>query len=155
MANRITVKHLNAVSLSTTLVKMNDPYLDNTVTYNRLLSEYRQYGKIIVATDFDDTIYDYHKKGNTYTQVIDLLKECQALGFYICVFTGTPKAKYDDVHSYCKEIGLNIASINTNPFPMPFGNDGKMYYNILLDDRAGLRESYRTLRRLVDEIKGL
>ena len=132
---------------------MNDPYLSYDLAYDRLHDEYRKYGKIIVATDFDDTIFDFHKKGYTYTKVISLLKECQELGFYICVFTGTPKEKYDDVRAYCKEIGLNIASINTNPFPMPFGNDGKMYYNILLDDRAGLAESYNMLRRLVNGIK--
>lgn len=132
---------------------MNDPYLNNNFAYNRLHEEYRKYGKIIVATDFDDTIFDYHKKGYTYTNVIALLKECQDLGFYICIFTGTPKEKYDEVRSYCKEIGLNISTINTNPFPMCFGNDGKMYYNILLDDRAGLAESYYTLHRLVNSIK--
>ena len=132
---------------------MNDPYLSNSTAYARLYDEYKKYGKIIVATDFDDTIFDYHKKGYTYTKVIALLKECQELGFYICVFTGTPKVKYVEIVAYCKEIGLNIASINENPFPMPFGNDGKIYFNILLDDRAGLRESYGILRNLVDEIK--
>ena len=134
---------------------MNDPYLNDTIAYDRLYDEYKKYGKIIVATDFDDTIFDFHKKGYTYTKVIALLKECQELGFYICVFTGTPKVKYDDIRTYCKDIGLNIASINENPFPMPFGNDGKMYYNILLDDRAGLSQSYETLRTLVDKIKEL
>lgn len=132
---------------------MNDPYLNTEKTYNRLHEEYLKYGKIIVACDYDDTIYDFHKKGYTYTAVVNLLLECQKLGFYICIFTGSPTDKYQEITDYTKNLGLNIASINKNPFPMPFGNDGKMYFNILLDDRAGLNESYNILNRLIQHIK--
>lgn len=130
---------------------MNDPYLNIGTACQRLYDEYLKYGKLVVACDYDDTIYDFHKKGHTYTAVIDLLLECQKLGFYICIFTGSPLDKYPEIMEYTKNLGLNIATINKNPFPMPFGNDGKMYYNILLDDRAGLTESYYILSYTVRE----
>lgn len=130
---------------------MNDPYLNNQVTFERLWDEYQKYGKIVVALDFDDTIYDYHKKGREYPAVVDLIKRCQNLGFYICLFTGTPKEKWKDCIAYCESIGIKIHKINENAFPMCFGNDGKMYYNVLLDDRAGLSASYQVLKRVVDK----
>ena len=42
---------------------------------------------------------------------------------------------------YCKEIGINVNSINTNPIKLDFGNNGKVYANIYLDDRAGLLQA--------------
>jgi hypothetical protein len=87
---------------------MNDPYLDNILTENRLYNEYQKYGKIIVAVDFDDTCYDYHKAGHTYERVLNLLLDCQKLGFYICVFTGTAKDKWNTIYEYMEKQGLKI-----------------------------------------------
>jgi hydroxymethylpyrimidine pyrophosphatase-like HAD family hydrolase len=129
---------------------MNDPYLNKNKAFERLLEEYKKYGKLVIATDFDDTLYDYHKKDYSYESVISLLKRCRALDFYICVFTGTPKEKWDEIDSYMKEIGVEYDAINKNAFPMCFGNDGKIYYNILLDDRAGLDSAYEILEKVVD-----
>lgn len=84
----------------------------------RLLEEYYKYGKLTVAFDFDNTIYDYHKNGGDYSEVIQLLQDCSKLGFELILFTSK-----------------------------------KPYYNILLDDRAGLEESYEILKYVVDEIK--
>jgi hydroxymethylpyrimidine pyrophosphatase-like HAD family hydrolase len=103
--------------------------------------------------DFDDTVFDFHNKGYQYPQVISLVKECFDLGFYICIFTGSPPEKYDSITNYMENLGIKISSINKNPFPMPFGNNGKIYYNILLDDRTGLAQSYEILRNVVDKIK--
>lgn len=129
---------------------MNDPYLYSNTALNRLLEEYKKYGKLIVALDFDDTIFDFHKKGHTYTQVIELIQRAQGLGFFIVIFTGSPKEKYPEILEYCKSVGITPTGINQNPFPMPFGNDGKIYFNILLDDRAGLQEAFMTLREVVN-----
>ena len=50
--------------------------------------------------------------------------------------------------------GIVLDSINKNPIPMPYGNHGKIYYNILLDDRAGLGQAYDTLTELLKMIEG-
>jgi hypothetical protein len=121
---------------------MSDPYLDDSVAIERLYSEWKKYGKIFLALDFDDTIYDFHKKGYKYEKVIELVKACQKQGCYIIIFTGSELEKYPFIRSYCEEIGLHIDKINENAIPMNIGNNGKIYYNILLDDRAGLSSSY-------------
>ena len=121
---------------------MSDPYLDDSVTIERLYSEWKKYGKIFLALDFDDTIYDFHKKGYKYEKVIELVKACQKQGCYTIIFTGSELEKYPFIRSYCEEIGLHIDKINENAIPMNIGNNGKIYYNILLYDRSGLSSSY-------------
>ncbi len=133
--------------------KIIDPYTNKLNCISRLYKEYCKHKKLIVAVDFDDTIFDFHRSGYSYDKIIAILKECQELDFYICIFTGSPPTKYDFITKYMENLGIKIHSINKNPFPMPFGNDGKMYYNILLDDRAGLGEAYEILRFTLDNIQ--
>lgn len=132
---------------------MTDPYFDTDFCVERLYKEYSAHKKLIVALDFDDTIFDFHDKGYQYTQIIDLILECQTYGFYIVIFTGTPPEKWPDILSHCEKLSIKPSTINKNPIPLPFGNDGKIYYNILLDDRSGLQQSFEILRKTVDKIK--
>ena len=119
-----------------------DPYLYDDLCIQRLTKEWLEYGKIIVAVDFDDTIYDFHGRGYEYNEIVESIKIAKVVGAYICIFTGSNPDKYDFIRQYCQEkFGFPIDSINENPIPLPFGNNGKMYYNILLDDRAGLRQA--------------
>ena len=130
----------------------NDPYFSTQKCVERLFNEYNAHKSLIIALDFDDTIFDYHKKGYTYTKIISLVKDCQNLNFHICIFTGTPKEKWPSIYEYCKNIGIKISSINQNPIDLPFGKDGKMYYNILLDDRAGLEQAFVILSSVLTKI---
>jgi hypothetical protein len=131
---------------------VRDPYADRHIAFNRLYKEYQTHKKLIVALDFDDTVFDFHNEGNTYDRVFDVLFACQNLGFYIVLFTARPKEKWQEPLKYLDQFGIHVDSVNTNPFPLPFGNDGKIYYNILLDDRAGLGESLGILESVIDEI---
>lgn len=130
-----------------------DPYFDTQVCVDRLLTEYRAHKKLIIAVDFDDTVFDFHKAGHEYPEIIDILGRCQGLGFYIVLFTGTKPNEWKKQTDYLEERGIIVSGINQNPIPLPFGNHGKMYYNILLDDRAGLGQSYRTLVQVLNQIE--
>ena len=122
----------------------------------RLLEEYHKYGKLIV--DFDNTIFDYHNTGGDYSCVIELLKECSLLGFEMILFT-TDEDDYKIMAKQTICMRLGIANITSNTLSAPnisssiFSKSKKPYYNILLDDRAGLEESYEILKYVVDEIK--
>ena len=119
----------------------------------RLKHEYDKYGKLIVAFDFDNTIYDFHKNESDYSEVIDLLKECIKLEFDLILFTVdedpdkvSEKVRWlvsNDLWSYKSSHFF----VNTGPL---FSGSRKPYYNILLDDRAGLEESYNILKQVVD-----
>lgn len=127
---------------------ITDPYLTSSYTFQRLLNDYNNHGKnLIVAFDFDDTVYDFHKKGFKYDQVVTLLKRCNERGFRLVVFTANKDTEF--VASYCDEIGIEIEGINKCLVP-EFETAGKIFYNIFLDDRAGLKDAYETLKLLLD-----
>lgn len=133
---------------------MTDPYFDTDFCVERLCREYLQHKRLIIALDWDDTVFDFHNKGYQYSQVIDLILECQKdYGFYVVIFTGTPCEKWPSIYERCNELGIKTNFINRNAIPLPFGNDGKIYYNILLDDRSGLGQAYEILKKTVDKIK--
>jgi len=132
---------------------MTDPYFDTQFCVDRLYNEWRQHKRLIVAVDYDDTIFDFHSKGYKYPMVIDLIQKCQQNhNFYIVIFTGTAPEKWPAIIEHCFMLGIKVDSINKNPIPLPFGNDGKIYYNILLDDRSGLGQSYSILNQLIETI---
>lgn len=131
---------------------MRDPYTDRIIAFNRLYKEYQTHKKLIIAIDFDDTVFDFHEENHSYERVLTVIRACQDLGFYIVLFTGSPKEKWPEQLKYLDERDVHVDSVNTNPISLPFGNDGKIYYNILLDDRAGLGESLSILELVIAEI---
>ncbi len=127
-----------------------DPFLDNNNAFERLLTEYRLHKRLIVAFDFDDTVYDFHKKGREYSQVIDLLKRCQEVGFHLTLLTDLYEGKKEAIHDFYTKTGITPDLVNDTPAFLPFGHCGKPYYNILLDDRAGLSGAYNLLLTIVE-----
>lgn len=127
-----------------------DKYLNEENCYQRLKEEYEKYGKLIVAVDHDNTVYDFHQKGLEFNDVIELVKDCNKLNFDVVVFTANKN--HESIKWYWYSKGIKFKGININVLPQ-FEGSGKIFYSILLDDRAGLGESYRILKRLTDEIK--
>ncbi|MCC6701938.1 MAG: hypothetical protein IT221_10470 [Fluviicola sp.] len=127
-----------------------DFYLNRSNVQERLLSEYNAHGSLVVAFDFDDTVYDFHKKGRSYNQVIELLRDLKTINCYLICWTGQ-----EDVHfvaQYLKENHIPFDAINENP---PFRNatSRKIYANVFLDDRAGLFQVYEDLILLIEQVK--
>ena len=131
------------------MIKFNDYYNDEEAQI-RLLNDFHKHRNLIVAFDFDNTIYDYHKKGLKFQDVISLLNECSELGFTMILFTANEdKEKLEFCKKYCADWGIRIDYINESPIM----NTRKPYYNILLDDRAGLESAYKILKTVVTIIK--
>jgi len=63
-----------------------DHYLNSENSYERLRKEFNEYGSLIVAYDFDNTVYDYHKQGHIYPKVIKLLRLLKEAGCYLIIF---------------------------------------------------------------------
>lgn len=132
---------------------MADFYMSHTNNVNRLMTEHLQHGSLIVAYDYDNTVYDYHGQGRVYTQVIDLLRRCKAVGMTLIVFTASSPTRYQGIETYLKENKIPYDSLNEDVIPT---GGRKLYYNILLDDRAGLESAYNALEEVVSqlEVKG-
>ena len=137
-------------STSTTNNTVADPYCDSYRATERLYAEYVKHGNLIIGVDFDDTIYDCHANDYVFPATIDVLKEAQALGCKLCVWTAN--ADIALVYSVWADLGLTINYYNESPFK--FHDDQvKPYFNLLLDDRAGLGDALYSLIMVIERIK--
>lgn len=127
-----------------------DYYLDTTHSISRLMREYQHYGSLIVAFDFDDTVYDFHQKGRDYTDVIQLLRDLHSIGTYLICWTGQQDLSF--VSEYLQEHDIPFDTINENA-PVYQSTSRKIYANAYLDDRAGLSQVYNELNTLFQNIK--
>lgn len=136
----------------------NDPfiYVDNCT--KRLEKDYEKHKSIVVACDFDNTIFDFHERGFEFPQVVEVLQKCNALGFKVVIFSASPKERYSQIESHCAALGIKIDGINCDVVEWRGTNnldftDSKIFFNILLDDRAGLGHALFTLNSLVTKIE--
>ncbi len=127
-----------------------DFYLNQENTTNRLIEEYKTHNSLVIAFDFDDTVYDFHKKGRIYNLVIDLLKELKAINCYLICWTGQEDLEF--VSKYLIENDIPFDAINENP-PFHKSKSRKIYANAFLDDRAGLLQTHNDLKTLLKTIK--
>jgi hypothetical protein len=125
---------------------MIDEYLIPNASFLRLLSEYQKYGSIVVAYDFDNTVFDFHKKGKTYEQVMQLIRDLKDANCYMICFTAATDKKF--MLQYLSDNNIPFDAINENP-PFFKCDERKIYYNAYLDDRAGLLQVYSELTLLL------
>lgn len=117
--------------------------------YARLRKDYLEHGSLFVAFDYDNTIFDYHNQGINYDKIVDLLRICKSLGFTMILFTGNEGEQLNVIKEDLINRNIPFDLINENPLM----KTRKPYYNILLDDRAGLFEAYENLKKLTDDIR--
>lgn len=132
-----------------------DKYLQINSSYNRLCEEYEKYGSLIVCCDFDDTIFDFHKTGDSYEFVKQLLRDLKSINCFIIIWTGNQNTEF--IINYLNENNIPYDTINEeapiskkllmNKVPR------KVYGNVYLDDRAGLYQVYTELHDLYNKYK--
>lgn len=127
---------------------MNDEYSYTEKCVERLLKEYKKHGKLIIAVDFDSTVYDYYSDGGEFPRAIEIIKKCKDAGCLITCYTASDPKRWEFIRKYFLDKGIELDSINENAIKgLPFGHWGKIYYNILLDDRAGLGQALDILEK--------
>lgn len=127
-----------------------DYYLQNNSSFLRLKEEYEKYGSLVIAFDFDDTVYDFHKKGRLYPKVIQLLKDLSSIGCHLICWTGNEDKEF--ISNYLISNNIPFNDINENAI-FTGSKSRKIYANAYLDDRAGLIQVYEELTKLVTIIK--
>ena len=132
--------------------RYRDHYLQYENFVDRLRREYKAHGKIIIAYDFDDTVNDFHKKGREYKDVISTLKRWRNHAYFI-VFSASNEERYEEIRGLCKEKDIPLDAINENIPELNIPNGKKIYYNVFLDDRAGLYWAIKALNEIMNEIE--
>ena len=110
---------------------VDDPYMNTELCIERLVENWESHNGIIIAIDFDNTIFDFYKKGYTYSKVIQLLKDCKEMGCTLILSTCCDESKFDFMRRICEKEGVQIDYINQSPPYIPYSGN-KVYYNILL-----------------------
>ena len=126
-----------------------DKYLEESSVYDRLWDEYKQHGSLTIGVDFDGTLHDYHKVGDSHEMVRQLVRDLKQANCKIIIWTAYKDLGY--VAEFCNEHNIPFDGINTDGIPLPWVSR-KPFFNILIDDRSGLKEVYNDLTRLLREI---
>ena len=118
----------------------------------RLLAEYKKYDELIVGIDFDNTIKPINPEHDC-EEIISLLQRCsQDPKIVLCLWSICQDEKEIEFKvNYCTERGIKIDYVNTSPFKMGIGS--KQFFNVLLDDRAGLESAYCNLKYVLDNVE--
>lgn len=121
----------------------------------RLYREWQQHGKIIISVDYDDTIFPWGLNNKEdMERTIKLVQIAHQTGAYIVIFTASDPSRHEEIQKHCESIRLPIVSINVNPIELPYGKNGKIYYNINLCDRSGLTQALDILEEAMYKIRG-
>lgn len=127
----------------------DDRFLSSGECVSRLVENYREHKNLFIAFDFDNTVYDYHGVGDTFTKIEEILRHVKKMNMTLILFTANEGHRLDFIKQYCKERGYEPDYVNENPIT----KTTKPYYNILLDDRAGLKDAYQTLLLTLNTIE--
>jgi len=132
-----------------------DKYLQPNSAYERLWAEYNKYGSLIVAVDYDDTLFDFHGTGESYEMVHQLVRDLHSIGCKIIIWSGSENINDMDIYLTDNNIPWDLINenlqINGN---WASGKDSrKVYANVYIDDRAGILQVYNDLTRLIKEVK--
>lgn len=123
-----------------------DQYLKPNESLRRLINDYRKHGSLVIAYDFDNTVYDYHNKGEKYEEIIWLLRKLKSHNCELICWTANEDLGF--IKKYLIDNDIPFDAINENPYFFKDKESRKIYYNALLDDRAGLQQVYTELDTL-------
>ena len=91
-----------------------DEFLKEGKSYTRLYNEYKKYGSLTIGFDFDGTVHDYHKTGESYEMVRQLLRDLKGINCKLICWTAYQYLDYVDAF-----LTLNkIPFVNGNGMPI-------------------------------------
>jgi hypothetical protein len=127
-----------------------DKYLSDYPAIKRLVMEWVEHGELVIAYDYDNTVFDYHDEGITFDYMKELLTRCKNIGAKFIVFSCSPKDRHEEMRGYLVKNDFPCDYINESPIKLYNDGTGKLFFNILLDDRAGLRSAFIILDKVCD-----
>lgn len=116
-------------------------------TFLRLVEQYQKNDKLIIAYDFDDTVSPYYSK-SCFRAASAIRAAKDHLNAYLIVYTCN--ADHEKIKKYLNDNNIPWDAINENaPFIHFCDEKSKLYYNLLLDDKAGLHQAIEDLETLI------
>jgi hypothetical protein len=127
-----------------------DEYLVEGAALKRLIREYEHYGYLCIGVDFDNVLAPLEDSTATYNLVIQLIKDLRAsINCKIVCWTANPNIEH--VKSYLAKHEIPYDGINCDGINVSYACR-KPVFSALLDDRAGLKETYGYLKEFLQII---
>ena len=124
-------------------------FFNNDYIVKKLIELYNKHGKIILAYDFDETVYSGNEDSLPVTdRICDLLVECSKYpdDIVMILYTCRSGKDLDEAIEYLNVKGIRHDSENENcsiiKETAQFDPSSKVVYNIFLDDKTGLVVTY-------------
>jgi hypothetical protein len=113
---------------------------------DKLLKAYKEHGKIIVGLDFDGTVFSLEGDDDVVCAkvrllILDLQKKDAII---LCLYTIADAQSLQYKTHIMTSWGIPVDYINHSPVKI-YDHCDKPYFNILLDDKAGLNEALEIL----------
>lgn len=123
---------------------MKDRYFSTEEATNRLVRDFYKHNNIIIAVDFDNTLYNFMGRGDSLSvrNLVQQLSDDKTHRFTLILFTAREGKELDEAVDWCSDIYINFDYVNKSPV---MTETRKPFYNILLDDKAGLGQAYEVL----------
>lgn len=120
---------------------------------DKLMEAFNRHGKIVIGVDFDDTFFtNVPELQKRCENVRSLLKEAMPFAT-ICLWTVADPRSLDYKVEIMRLYGIPTQHPNSSPVEYP--QSRKPYFNLLLDDNAGLRSAMGDLRTFIDIVENL
>lgn len=123
-----------------------DQFLQPNRSKVRLIQEFIKHKSLTIGFDFDGTVHDFHKTGESYEMVMQLLRDLKEIGCTLICWTAYRDHEY--VKQYCIDNNIPCDGINTDGVYLGY-DSRKPFFSALLDDRAGLIQVYNDLTAVV------
>jgi len=118
----------------------------------KLIEAYEKHGQIIVGVDFDNTVFPLDDSRSEYCcNVVDMLRSIESVSLF-CLYTVSSDQEII-YKKFIMEHHYDISIKYVNESPIILGNGAKPYFNILLDDKAGLNEAIEILKEFKNHLK--
>ena len=82
---------------------MKDRYFNSSESVHRLVKAFKEHRNLFIAFDFDNTVFDTHKLGDTFPKMESLLRFLKKEGFMLILFTGNEGNRLKEIVKYCIE----------------------------------------------------
>lgn len=126
-----------------------------------MVDQYKKHGRVIVAYDFDDTVYtEKEELKEICYNVCTLLSECSKYPDdirMVCFTCRGDDTIYDTVIPFLDKMNIAYEKINEQiddlPEKLSQGLSNKILYTIFLDDYCGLLFTYSVLLQFITWLK--
>lgn len=127
------------------------------ILLNKITEVYNNHKSLIVGVDFDNTVFPFSKNEENeercrkVVNVLLSLKKEMGTGLILCLYSVADEQSLVYKEHIMDCYGLKPHYINEGPMDHKWKSK-KPFFNILLDDKAGLNSTIETLQELLKTI---